>query len=51
MPFQRFAILILAVIFAAAATVWLFTLGGPGLMVAAIPALLIAAFAVRTLRK
>ncbi len=51
MPFQRFAILIIAVIFAAGATVWLFTLGGPGLMVAAIPALLIAAFAIRVLRK
>jgi hypothetical protein len=51
MPFQRFAILILAVIAAAAITVWLFTLGGPGIMVAAVPALLIAAVAVRTLRK
>ena len=51
MPLQRFAILILAVIIAAGATVWLLTQGGPGLMIAAIPALLIAAFAVRTLRK
>lgn len=51
MPFSRFAMLILAVLFAAAVTVWLLTLGGPGIMVAAIPALLIAALAVRTLRK
>ncbi len=51
MPPHRFAILILAVVFAAAVTIWLLTLGGPGLMVAALPALLIAAFAVRTLRK
>jgi len=51
MPFYRFAILIFAVIFAAGVSVWLLTLGGPGIMVAAIPALLIAALAVQTLRK
>lgn len=51
MPFSRFAMLILSVLFAAAVTVWLLTLGGPGIMIAAIPALLIAALAVRTLRK
>tara|TARA_R110002074_G_scaffold67220_2_gene158434 strand:+ start:9366 stop:9536 length:171 start_codon:yes stop_codon:yes gene_type:complete len=51
MPFHRFAILILAVISAAAVTVWLFALGGPGIMIAALPVVLIAALAVRILRK
>lgn len=51
MPFQRFAILLFAVLFAAGATIWLLTLGGPGLMIAALPAFLIAALAIRTLRK
>ncbi len=51
MPVQRFIILILAVLVAAGISVWLLTLGGPGIMIAAIPALLIAALAVRTLRK
>ncbi|MBD3663365.1 hypothetical protein [Sulfitobacter aestuariivivens] len=51
MPFLNLLVIWLAVLMAAAATVWLFTLGGPGLMVAAIPALLIAAVAIRVLRR
>ena len=51
MPAYRFAILILAVVSAAAVSVWLLSYGGPSIMVAALPAFLIAAVAIRTLRK
>ncbi|WP_370401586.1 hypothetical protein [Sulfitobacter sp. JB4-11] len=51
MPKARFALILLSVLIAAGATVWLLSLGGPGLMVAALPAFLIAAFAIRYLGK
>lgn len=51
MPKLTFAILILSVLIAAGATVWLLSLGSPGLMVAVLPAFLIAALAVRHLRR
>ena len=44
---KRFIILLLAVIFAAAITVWLLSLGSPGVMIAALPAFGLAALAVR----
>ena len=47
MPPKRFLVLILAVIFAAAVTIWLLSLGGPVIMLAALPAFGIAAVAVR----
>lgn len=47
MPPRRLILMLLAVIFAAAVTVWLLSAGGPGLMVAALPAFVIAALAVR----
>ncbi|QUJ77724.1 hypothetical protein KDD17_07175 [Sulfitobacter albidus] len=51
MPKLTFAILILSVIVAAGATLWLLSLGGPGLIVAALPAFLIAVVALRYLRR
>ena len=47
MPKTRFALILLSVLVAAGASVWLLSLGGPGLMVAALPAFGIAAVAVR----
>ena len=49
MPVPTFIALLAAVIAAAAATVWLISLGGAAAMASALPALLIAAFAVRLL--
>ncbi|WP_299875280.1 hypothetical protein [uncultured Sulfitobacter sp.] len=51
MPNARFAIILLSVLIAAGASVWLMSLGGPGLMVAALPAFLIAAVAIRYLNR
>ncbi len=51
MPPLTFFILLLAVITAGGATVWLLSLGGPGLLVAALPAFMIAAVAFKLLRK
>ena len=47
MPAKRFAILLMAVLFTAGISVWLLSLGGPGIMIAALPAFAIAAVAVR----
>ena len=47
MPAKRLVLLLAAVIFAAAVTVWLLSMGSPGLLVAALPAFAIAAIAVR----
>lgn len=49
MPKTRFALILLSVLFAAGVSVWLLSLGGPGLMVAALPAFLIAAVAIKYL--
>ena len=51
MPLPHLALILAAVIFAAAITVWLFTLGGPGVLVAALPAFQIAALAIKVLRR
>ena len=51
MPFTHLALILAAVILAAAVTVWLFTMGGAGVMVAALPAFLLAALAIRVLRR
>ena len=51
MPKTRFALILLSVLVAAGASVWLLSLGGPGLMVAALPAFLIAAAALHLLRR
>lgn len=51
MPKTRFALILLSVLVAAGASVWLLSLGGPGLMVAALPAFLIAAVAIRYLSR
>ncbi|MFK7838217.1 MAG: hypothetical protein AB8B60_18555 [Sulfitobacter sp.] len=51
MPNARFTMILLSVLFAAAVTVWLLSLGGPGILVAALPAFLIAAVAIRLLRR
>jgi hypothetical protein len=47
MPPRRLALILLAVIFAAGVTIWLLSLGSPGLLVAALPAFALAALAVR----
>lgn len=47
MPASRFALLLAVVIAAAGLTVWLLSAGGPGLLVAALPAFMIAAIALR----
>lgn len=49
MPKTRFALILLSVLIAAGASVWLLSLGGPGIMVAALPAFLIAAVAIKFL--
>ncbi|WP_281992005.1 hypothetical protein [Sulfitobacter geojensis] len=51
MPFRLFALIFVSALIAAAVTVWLVSLGRPALLVAAIPAFLIAALAYRTLRR
>lgn len=51
MPKTTFALILLSVLIAAGVTVWLLSFGGPGLMVAALPAFLIAALAVKLLRR
>jgi hypothetical protein len=51
MPFSRYALLLCAVLFAAAATVWLLNIGSTGLSISVLPAFLIAALAVRMMRK
>ena len=51
MPKTRFALILLSVLVAAGASVWLLSRGGPGLMVAALPAFMIAAVAIRYLRR
>ena len=51
MPPLHFALLLIVVIFAAAITIWLLTLASPGILVAALPALLIAAVAFEVLRR
>lgn len=43
----RFAIILCVVIFAAGVSIWLLSLGGPGVLVAALPAFAIAAVAIR----
>ncbi|MEM6305930.1 MAG: hypothetical protein AAF744_14525 [Pseudomonadota bacterium] len=47
MPLNRLLILLVTAIALAGVTVWLLTLGSPGLLVAALPAFLIAAVALR----
>jgi hypothetical protein len=49
MPVPQFVLTLLSVLVAAAVTVWLLSLAGPGLMAAALPAFLIAALAMRYL--
>lgn len=51
MPHARFALIFASAIIAAAVTVWLLTLGGPAVLVAALPAFLIVAVALRVLRR
>jgi hypothetical protein len=51
MPFPHFALILTSVLVAAAATVWLLSIGGPGLLIAALPAALIAVVALKTLRR
>ena len=45
MPLSRLILMLAAVIFAAAVTVWLLSYGSPGLLVAALPAFMIAGVA------
>ena len=47
MPHARFAFIFVA----AALTIWLLSLGGPTFILAALPAFLLAALALRTLRQ
>jgi hypothetical protein len=49
MPKIHLAVLLLCVLIAAAGTVWLLSLGGSGLLAAALPAFLFAALAIRYL--
>jgi len=51
MPLKRWIVLVIAVIFAAAITLWLLALAGPGVLIAALPAFALAALAVRVLGK
>ncbi|WP_299030579.1 hypothetical protein [uncultured Sulfitobacter sp.] len=51
MPALTFVILILSVIVAGGVTVWLVSNGGAAVMVAALPAFMIAAVALKVLRK
>jgi len=51
MALRKLIILLCAVIFTAGITIWLLTLGGPGVLVAALPAFAIAAVAVRVLNR
>jgi hypothetical protein len=51
MPFGHLILLLACVLLAAGISVWLLSMGGAGLMVAALPAFLIAAAAWRVLRK
>ena len=51
MPLSRLLLILAAVILAAAVTVWLLTQGSPGLLIAALPAFMIAAVAVWALRR
>jgi hypothetical protein len=51
MPFAHLALILVAVIFAGAVTVWLLTIGGSGVLIAALPAFLIAALAIKVLRR
>ena len=49
MPKIHLAVLLLCVLLAAAGTIWLLSLGGSGLLAAALPAFLFAALAIRYL--
>jgi hypothetical protein len=51
MPHRSFALIFASALIAAAVTVWLLTLGGPAILVAALPAFLIAVVAFKTLRR
>lgn len=51
MPASRLIVLILSVIVASGVTVWLLSLGGPAIMVAALPAFMIAAVALMVWRR
>ena len=51
MPLSRLIVILAAVILAAAVTIWLLTLGSPGLLIAALPAFMIAVVAIRALRR
>ena len=51
MPLSRLLLMLAAVILAAAVTVWLLTQGSPGLLIAALPAFMIAAVAIWVLRR
>ncbi|MDG1168271.1 MAG: hypothetical protein P8N14_03685 [Sulfitobacter sp.] len=51
MPHARFAFIFVAALIAAALTIWLLSLGGPTFILAALPAFLLAALALRTLRQ
>lgn len=51
MPPVRLVLILTSVLIAAAATVWLLTLGSPALLIAALPAFLIAAVAIKVLRR
>ncbi|MGC1502852.1 MAG: hypothetical protein WA782_01795 [Sulfitobacter sp.] len=47
----RFALIFFSALIAATVTVWLLPLGTPGILAAALPAFLVAAVAVRALRR
>ena len=47
MPLSRLAFILFVVILAAGITVWLLNMGGPGLMIAALPVFMILAVAIR----
>ncbi len=49
MPFTYLAAILAAVVLAGAVTVWLFSMGGTGVTIAALPAVLLAALAIRVL--
>ena len=51
MPHARFALILLSVLIAAGVTVWLLSAGSPGLLLAALPAAMIAVVALKTLRR
>jgi hypothetical protein len=51
MPLSTFFVILFVVVAAAGVTVWLISMGGPTVMIVTLPAFMIAAVALKVLRK